>query len=159
MDSTKYGKRIKSKQAQTMWHRFPPHKSTDFEPDKKTLPAGKPSPKIVGYTKQGGGYYAVQGNKQGDYYIKDSEKISVVSENAQDESSFLYTATGWISDTVGELTKDASKPFYYAAKGFDQTIEDAKELMPFDNLKETILWVAVPVGGILLLMIINNFSE
>jgi predicted RNA binding protein YcfA (HicA-like mRNA interferase family) len=149
-----FGKRLKSGQSETMFYNYPGSNDTE------TLPAGKPSPIIESYVLEKGGFYAL--SKKGspkNIYLKDTDRLQVVPEDAKDESGFFsglfYDATDFFTNTG----KDVASPFKYLKVGFNETIKDAKKIFPFDNLKELILWVAVPVAVILFLMLANNLSD
>ena len=150
-----FGKRIRADEGITMYHRFP------NSPDVRTLPAGKPSPKIKSYILPDGGYYAVEGNKEGDFYIKDSDKLEIVPDDAPDESGILSSAFYSVSDWFSNTDRDIGGQFYYLRKGFKKSVDDVAEFVPdsVGDLKKIVLWIAIPIGGILLLLIINNLSE
>ena len=146
-----FGKRLKSGQSETMFYNYPGSDDTE------TLPAGKPSPKVDSYVLDGN-YFALTKNGK-NLYIKDTDRLQVVPEYAEDESGFFsglfYDATDFFTNTG----KDIASPLKHLRVGFNETIKDAKKIFPFDNLKELILWVAVPVAVILFLMLANNLSD
>lgn len=108
------GKRLKSGNDVTMFYRFPGSQVT------KTLPAGKPSPLITSYLASG--YYQLDGVASNSYYVKDSNQVKVVDDNADDDSGLFSSVSSGFFDLVENTSKKAVKNAGFVSDGFKESI-------------------------------------
>lgn len=140
------GKKIKSGQPVKMYHRFPGSE------DVQTLPPGKPSPKITGYTPKE--YYVVKGNQQGDYYIRNEDHLQIVDRSSPDESGWLDSITTNITDFVGNTAKDIERNTGYVQEGWTKTIDDLSTDL-WGGIKTVLIVIAV-LAGLFFLIKLNE---
>lgn len=135
-----FGKRIKSDVNEIMFLRFPGSSETE------TLPAGRPSGKIDSWIqKDGKGYFVTEYTDEKNAYIEDNDRLKIVDENAEDESSFFNSTFSGISDFIGNSSRTVEKNAGFISTGFEDATGQLKDdISKFGNNLKLSGIVAVP---------------
>lgn len=143
-----FGKKIRSKNDVKM------HVGSPGSGEVKTLPAGKPSPKIDSYIKQKGArwYQLKPKAKDVHYYVKFSDNFDIVPPNAKDKSSYFGSLFNQAKDFIENTGETVQKNAGFLGSGFKKSVSNiGGDLW---NIGKGLKKGLFAIGGILVLIII-----
>lgn len=156
-----YNKRLKSDRALVMFERFPGSDS------KRTLPAGKPSPRIKSFIRRGStGYYQLNdkdpaSGEAKNLYVKQAEDVEIVDPSAPDDSGIGSGLFSGVFDWVGNTTRAGTKYAGFVGEGFKESVSGVKVGFEFlsKELRMLAMLIALILGFWLLIKLLTTVTD
>lgn len=120
-----------------------------------TLPAGDVSPLITSYLMNG--WFQLEGDESGSYYIKDQEGLRLVSEDAESESN-IFTRVGYRIADYWNYQKDFNvRKSEYLSEGLKESISDIG--LSGSDLAKNLRYVLIGLAFLAVLLSINQITR
>ena len=147
------GSRLKSDDPIIMFRRFPQSDRTN------TIPPGQPTPVIDSFLANG--YYQLKRPDENvNWYVKKTDDLQVVPEDAEDESGIFDTVSYWFTDAFNVIQNRNAKATEHLTAGAKKSVEDLKDsfLTIGGGIRGTIFAILGVVVVVFLIMLISKFD-